>query len=366
VTGELQLDRLWLTDFRNYDSVDLELSPGLTVITGANGNGKTNLLEAVGYLATQRSFRGAPAEAMVRSGSSSAVLRSEGRRDGRAFLVEAELPAQGRARMQVNRQRVRRARDLAEALVVSVFTPDDLELVKGGPGGRRRYLDDTLVALHPPHDQLQRELDRVLRQKGALLKQARGRATADVRTTLEVWNDKLVDVGERLAEARATLLGELEPWVQTATADIAAPAAVAVTLRYRADWRAEGLEAALGRVADDEVRRGVCLVGPQRDDVAVELNGLPSRTHASQGEQRTLTLALRLGAHRLLTATLGAPPVLLLDDIFSELDPARSEALLAQLPAGQALLTTAGPPPPAARPDRLVQVDGGVLEAVSG
>ena len=161
----MRVDRLWLTDFRNYESADLTLAPGLTVVVGDNGEGKTNLLDAVGYLASLASFRGAPDDALVRQGTERAVVRAEADRDGRSLLIEAEIVAGGRNRVQVNRQPLRRSRDLLGALRTSAFSPDDLVLVKGGPAERRRYLYDTLVALHPRNDQLRGDLDRILRQR---------------------------------------------------------------------------------------------------------------------------------------------------------------------------------------------------------
>lgn len=355
--------QVWLTDFRNHPATEVELAPGLTVVTGRNGEGKTNLLEALGYLSTGRSFRGAPVEALVRQGADVAAVRVAGERTGREFLVEAELRAGGRSRFQLNRQRVARTRDLYDALLVSVFTPDDLEMVKGSPAGRRTYLDDTLVACRPRHEALCRDVERILRQKSALLKQARGSLGGEVRTTLDVWNDQLTEAGTRLGDARAALLDSLGPHVEEAYRDIARQDA-RVALDYRSTWRTAGLRAALAEIEVDEVRRGVCLVGPHRDDVGITLDGLPSRTHASQGEQRTLALALRLGAHRLVAEAAGVTPVLLLDDIFSELDPVRSAALLAHLPPGQAVLTTASALPEGVTPDLVLDVVGGRVDPV--
>jgi len=350
--------QVWLTDFRNHAATEVELASGLSVITGRNGEGKTNLLEALGYAATGRSFRGASVESLVRQGADVAAVRVAGARGGREFLVEAELRVGGRSRFQLNRQRVNRTRDLYDALLVSVFTPDDLDVVKGAPAGRRTYLDDTLVSCRPRHEALCRDVERILRQKSALLKQARGSLGGEVRTTLDVWNDQLTEAGTRLGEARVALLDALGPRVEQAYRDIAQQDAH-VTLEYRSDWREAGLRAALAAAEVDEVRRGVCLVGPHRDDVAVTLDGLPSRSHPSQGEQRTLALALRLGAHRLVGDAAGVYPVLLLDDIFSELDPVRSSALLAHLPPGQAVLTTASGLPEGVSPDLVLQVVGG-------
>ena len=184
----MRLARLWLTDFRSYASADIAFAQGLTALLGQNGEGKTNVMEAIGYLATLSSFRGAPSDALVRSGASSAIVRAEGEREGRQLLIEAEIAATGRGRVQVNKQKLARTRDLLGALRVSVFAPDDLELVKGGPAERRRYLDDALVARRPAFDSLRSDLDRILRQRNALLKQAGGRLSPEVEATLMVWD----------------------------------------------------------------------------------------------------------------------------------------------------------------------------------
>ncbi len=356
----MRVTRLWLTNFRNYENADFEPDPeGLTVIVGSNGEGKTNLLEAIGYLATLSSFRGAPSDALVRQGSASAVIRAEGEREERSLLIEAEINTAGRDRVQVNRQPLKRTRDLLGAVRVSVFAPDDLVLVKGGPGERRRFLDDVLVGLHPKFDALQRDVDRVLRQRNSLLRQSGGRVTPEVESTLDVWDAKLTSAGLALTEAREDLVARLEPEIAKAY-DQVAHAAADVTVSYQRSWSG-ALADAIAASRVDDLRRGVSLVGPHRDEVALSIAGLPGRTHASQGEQRSLALALRLAAHRIVGDAVGASPVLLLDDVFSELDPERSEALLTHLPPGQALLTTAGVVPESARPAKLVRVQGGAI-----
>ncbi|MEI7622979.1 MAG: DNA replication/repair protein RecF [Actinomycetes bacterium] len=351
----MRLSRLWLTDFRSYTNADIEFAPGLTALLGANGEGKTNVMEAIGYLATLSSFRGAPNDALVRSGAASAILRAEGEREGRQLLIEAELSATGRGRVQVNKQKLARTRDLLGALRVSVFAPDDLELVKGGPANRRQYLDEALVARRPSLDSLRSDLDRILRQRNALLKQSGGRLRPDVEATLAVWDAKLIETGEALADARSELVDELAPALDLAYAQVAGRP-VPVHTTYDAPWREQGLAGALEAARTDELRRGVSLVGPHRDDLVILLDGLPARTHASQGEQRSLALALRLAAHRVVTDATGSPPILLLDDVFSELDPDRSAALLAHLPVGQTVLSSAAGLPPGALPDLVLRV----------
>lgn len=357
----MHLARVWLTDFRSYLTAEVDLDPGLTAVVGANGEGKSNLLEAIGWMGGLKSFRGAPTEALVRVGAERAIVRGEGRRKGRELLVECEIAPGGRSRMLVNRQPVRRARDGLEFLRAVVFSPDDLELVKGGPGERRRYLDDLLVALDPRLDATRSDLDRILRQRSALLKQSRGRLSPEVEATLDVWDARLTTTGEALADARATLVEQLGPAVATAYEDLAGGGEVG--LRYAPAWRAGGLLAALHEVRRDELRRGVSLVGPHRDELDLTVEGLPARTHASQGEQRTLALALRLAGARLVAAALDTPPLLLLDDVFSELDPDRSAALLAHLPPGQTIITTATALPPGAVPGRVLRVAGGIVTA---
>jgi DNA replication and repair protein RecF len=350
----MHLERLWLTDFRNYTDAEFAPAPdGITVVTGANGEGKTNLIEAVGYLATLHSLRGSPAEAMVRVGApgARAVVRTASWREGRKMLIEAEIHAAGRDRVQVNGQPLRRSRDLLGALQVSVFLPDDLFLVKGAPQGRRDYLDQLLVALHPRHDATIAEVERVIRQRNALLKSvAPGRPIADdVKVTLDVWDSKLAQAGEDLAVAREQLTADLLSPARAAYGEVAFAAAArgrhSIGLCYHRSWEGPLLDALRSARADD-LRRGVTTVGPHRDELGLSIGGQPARTHASQGEHRCLALALRLAGHGLVTGRIRSAPVLLLDDVFSELDSVRSEALLAVLPRGQAVLTTAGEPPP--------------------
>ncbi len=336
------------------------------MVLGANAQGKTNLLEAIGWLATTSSFRGTPDDALVREGAACAVVRAEGEREGRELLIEAEIRPGGRDRVLVNRQPLKRARDLLGALRVSVFSPDDLALVKAGPAGRRSYLDDGLVALHPRNDALLGDLERVLRQRNALLKQSGGRRSGDIESTLDVWDSKLSVVGEAVAAARSDLVARLQPELAKAYSGLVAGGERSeVTAVYRAAWSeadgGPGLAAALAAGRDDDLRRGVSLVGPHRDELDLAIGGMAARTHASQGEQRSVALALRLAMHQVVRDAVGEPPVLLLDDVFSELDATRGAALVAMMPAGQAILTTASDLPPGAEAERVMRVVAGTI-----
>jgi DNA replication and repair protein RecF len=280
-------------------------------------------------------------------------------------LVEAAIRSVGRNRVLVNKQPSTRRRDLVEHLRVTVFAPDDLELVKGSPSLRRGYLDDLLEATAPRFASVRAELERVLRQRNALLR-ARVRNVED-RTTLEVLDDRLVAVAAELVRGRLRLADRLVPLVAVAYASLAGDDA-GFDARYAAGWTDDAVEhdavedqlrAALVALRGREQDRGITLVGPHRDDWRLELHALDARHHASQGEQRTLALALRLGGHHLVSEVIDAEPVLLLDDVFSELDAHRAAALVRNLPAAQTLLTTAGLVPEGVAADAWWRVDAG-------
>ena len=357
------IEHLELADFRNYSQASFDFTRGITAIVGRNAQGKTNVAEAMGFLATLESFRLAPTAALIRDGADTAVIRATVRHDdGRELLVEIQIPRQGRTTVLVNRQRLQRTRDLLGVLRVTVFSPDDLELVKGAPSERRRFCDETLVSLAIKNDALRLDLDRVLRQRNTLLKQCNGRLTEEVGFTLDVWDERMATVGDELGQARADLVARLQPVAEEAYQQLAGRP-LAVGLRYEPEWRRQGLAAALRSSRTDDVRRGLSTVGPHRDDVELTLGSMPARTHASQGEMRSLALSLRLAAHRLVASATDMTPLLILDDVLSELDPERCEALLAHLPPGQVVITTASPLPEAARPDRTLRIEQGRVEA---
>ncbi len=352
----MQLSTVWLKDFRSYEELEVELHPGFTAILGPNGVGKTNLLEAISLLATLQSFRRAPTESLIRRGADRAIVRATGIRDDREVLVELEL-AKGRVRAQVNRQKLKRTRDLLGALRITLFAPDDLALVKDGPGIRRDFVDDLLVALDPQADAVRSDLDRIVKQRNALLRQSSGRLDDAAAMTLDIWDAKLVAVGEHLTVRRENLLHDLMPLVTAAYRKLSAEQ-TEVVATYLRSWSTESMAGAVAEARNNDVRRGVTTVGPHRDDIRLRLEDFDSRTEASQGEQRTLALALRLAGHQLVTDRLGEPPLLLLDDVLSELDPDRARALLDSLPPGQTVVTSASGLPEGTVPDQILVHSG--------
>ncbi len=363
--------RLWVTDFRCLREIDVELASGLTVLQGANGQGKTSLLEAVGWVARARSFRGVTDAMLVRSGADEAIVRAEVATAGRQQLFEAEIRAVGRNRILCNRQTVTRARDLHGLLRVTVFAPDDLVLVKGGPSERRTYLDELLAMLAARYDAARSDFERVLKQRNALLRS--GVRDEEARVTLDVFDEQLVHAGAELTRGRLRLLERLVPSIAAAyemLADDARPIGAA----YMSESAPEPLTAADAELIEDRLReslvqrrraeidRGITLVGPHRDELHLSIEGLDARYQASQGEQRTLALALRLAGHLVVRELAGAAPVLLLDDVFSELDAKRAAALVHNLPPGQTLLTTAGELPPDVVAERTLVMRAGSIE----
>ncbi len=356
--------QLELVDFRSYERLDLRLSDGVTAIIGPNGVGKTNVVEALSLLATLKSFRGAPTESLVRRGATTAFVRAVGERDGREVSIDLEL-AKGKSRAQVNKQRLQRSRDLLGALRVTVFAPDDLALVKEGPALRRDFLDDVIVALDPSADGVLRDVDRILKQRNSLLRQSNGRLDEAAEGTLDVWDMKLAAAGEHLTVRRENTLGQLMPGVAAAYDELASESSD-VTAFYDRSWTDDSLGVGLAAARDHDVRRGTTSVGPHRDDVSLRVNGFDSRVEASQGEQRTLALALRLAGHRLVADRLGEPPLLLLDDVLSELDPDRARILLATLPPGQTIITSASELPSGTVPDQTLRPGGsGFIESAA-
>jgi DNA replication and repair protein RecF len=363
----VHLRRLAVADFRSWERAELDLEPGVSVLVGPNGVGKTNLVEAVGYLATLGSHRVAGDAPLVRRGAERAVARATVVHEGRELTVELEI-APGRAnRARVNRAPVARPRDVLGILRTVLFAPEDLALVRGDPAERRRFLDDLLVARRPRFAAVRADYDRVLKQRSALLKTARAGGGTDLRT-LDVWDGHLARHGAALLAGRLELVAGLAAPATEAFAEVA-PSSAPIALVYRSSpdevltADADALEPllldALTRVRRQEVERGVCLVGPHRDDLELRLGDGPAKGYASHGESWALALALRLASYRLLCAD-GVEPVLILDDVFAELDERRRRALAGVAARAEQVLVTA------AVADDVPSGLGGVRFAVSG
>lgn len=364
----MHLDRLWIADFRNYANAEMSFpADGLTAIVGDNGQGKTNLLEAIAYAASFRSFRGAQPDSLVKRNAEASVVRALGFRGDRELLIECEIKPTGRTRALVNKQVLRRSNDIADALMATVFSPDDLDLVKSGPAVRRGYLDDLLASTDRRADQAQRDLERVLKQRNTLLRQSGGRLDGTIASTLDVWDAKFSEAGEICGTLRQKLVEELRPHVAAAYRALASDDDGTVEMHISTIWRAEdggrGLISSLIESRQSDLARGATSVGPHRDELSLSISGMPARTHASQGEQRTLALALRLASHRYTQELTGEPPLLLLDDVFSELDSSRSSALVRELPPGQIFLSTTSLPPAGMTAAARLVVSHGSVEA---
>jgi DNA replication and repair protein RecF len=344
---------LGLRDFRSWANVELELTPGRTVFVGSNGFGKTNLVEALWYSSTLGSHRVATDAPLVRVGAQRAVVSTIVVNEGRECAVDLEITAGRANKARLNRSPVRSPREIVGVLRAVLFAPEDLALVRGDPGDRRRYLDDLATVRRPRVAAIRADYDKVLRQRTALLKSASGarfRGDRGALDTLDVWDGHLATHGAELMAARMTLVNELAPEVQKSY-QLLAPASRPASIAYHASIETEPdradvdvlRTALLEKMAarrDAELERGVCLVGPHRDDLELRLGEQPAKGFASHGESWSIALALRLAAYELLRAD-GSDPVLLLDDVFAELDTSRREALAAAAATAEQVLVTA-------------------------
>jgi DNA replication and repair protein RecF len=356
---------LTLSSFRSYEGAELALTPGVTTLVGENGQGKTNLVEAIGYVASLASHRVATDAPLVRFGTDQAIIRCAVVRSGREQLVELEINPGRANRARLGRAAQTRPRDILGTLRTVLFAPEDLALVKGDPGTRRRFVDDLLVARQPRWAGVRADYERIVKQRNALLKSAapvlrrgnrgahrpadpRQQPGADARVgalhTLDVWNSHLAQVGAQLVYARLRILRDLGPHLREAYAQVSDGAGEAVlqyasSLHESAAQRLAGGEVpepdelsdlileSLEEVRTGEIERGVGLVGPHRDDIVLTLGELPAKGYASHGESWSFALGLKLAAYRLLRTDLGEDPVLILDDVFAELDSGRRQRL---------------------------------------
>lgn len=343
----MELAWLELTDFRSYREIRWEPESGVNLLVGPNAVGKTNLLESIGYLASLRSFRKATDSVLVRDGGARAIVRGEVKGAVTSTLIEVELPRKGRRRAQVNRTRLVRLADLLGKMRCVVFLPDDLDIVKRGPRYRRELLDSIAVQIRPAAYQDQYEYDRTLRQRNALLKQW-GRRVDDA--ALDAWDERLARTGGRVIERRQSTIRAIAGAAGAAYRDISGTA-TRLSIAYRPSWDGGGAESggttgveealfeALQQARAVDLERRVTTVGPHRDDVALMLDRRDARVRASQGEQRSSILSIRVAAHLAIARATGEPPILLLDDVFSELDRGRAGALATALPEAQTFVT---------------------------
>lgn len=364
--------QLSLVDFRNYATLDVSLVAGPNVFVGSNGQGKTNLVEAIAYLSVLGSHRVSTDQALIRSGADAAIVRARLEHADRDVLLEVQLNRTGANRAQVNRVAVK-PRELPRHIATVLFAPEDLALVRGEPSGRRRFLDQLLVQLVPRFAGVIADYERVLKQRNSLLKSARGaRVSGDALSTLDLWDERLVELGSAIIDGRADLVERLRPHVSAAYTAIAGSghrADLALELTTRGSQPEDGAAAipdavpadegtasesaagsatadqfrsALTRVRRAELDRGLSLVGPHRDDLTLVLNELPARGYASHGESWSFALSLKLASAALLRAEsqLG-DPVVVLDDVFAELDESRRAQLAAAIGDYEQVLITA-------------------------
>ncbi|MGQ0629915.1 MAG: DNA replication/repair protein RecF [Sporichthyaceae bacterium] len=372
----MHVESLGLADFRSYAQVEVDLVAGPCAFVGPNGQGKTNLVEAVGYLATLSSHRVATDAPLVRAGAERAVVRAGLVRADRRALLEVEITSGKANRARINSSAVPRARDVLGMLRTVLFAPEDLEIVKGDPAARRRFLDDLLVADIPRMSGVRADYDRVLKQRNALLKTAGATVRSgrgDLRT-LEVWDTHLAETGADLLFARLRLVQKLQPLVDKAYDEVSSGGGPA-TMNYKSSLGHDvdlagdralltaALLEAIAAARSAELDRGICLVGPHRDDLVLHLGALPTRGYASHGECWSYALALRLAAFELLRETggEGMDPVLILDDVFAELDGERRRRLARLVGRADQVLITAAVPG-----DVPAELDGARYDVMSG
>ena len=373
----MYLEKLSLTDFRSYAQVDLSFEPGVTVLVGYNGIGKTNLMEAIGYLATLSSHRVSSDAPLLRFGTERALIRAKLVRGGQSTVLELEINGSRANRGRINRSNPVRARDILGICQTVLFAPEDLALVKGDPSNRRRFLDELMVSLMPRHSATRTDYDRVLKQRNALLKSGRtGKFTAGHEATLDVWDQHMARAGAELLHARLELVERIRPHLKAAYAKLTdgskeADAIYRSTLQDMMDDDAAGVGYAAGPAAvergedlrelsvDDltdryvqafaasrrkELERGISLVGPHRDDVELILGEAPAKGYASHGETWSMCLSLRLASYYVMlddARTGGSAPILILDDVFAELDVQRRRKLAAIVSGAEQVLVTA-------------------------
>lgn len=362
----MHLTFLALKDFRSYEELSLQLDPGVTVFIGSNGYGKTNIIEAIGYLTTLSSHRVSTDAPLVRTGAESAYLKGVVENLGRSTTIELEINPSRANRGRINQNAQRSAREIIGHLRSVLFAPEDLTLVKGDPSERRKFLDNLLVLRNPRYASIISDYERVLKQRNALLKSAAGMRKVDVSalSTLEVWDQQLINIGSELITARIQLVNALAEPVSRNYANLADGHEISLVY-ISSIWQgksnpqgvdlsavSEAFQTALDAARKSEFERGITLAGPHRDDLLLSLRAHPLKGYASQGESWSYALALKLASYDLLRND-GVEPILILDDVFSELDNKRRERLSALISNNEQILITAAVPE-----DLPVELDG--------
>ena len=343
----MRISSLELRDFRNHANLSLTFPPGATTIVGRNGRGKTNIVEAINYLATLGSHRVSSDFPLLRHGTTQAKIKAEVHKDDRTASIEVEINDGKQNRVTLNGSALSRPRDVLGLVHTVVFAPEDLSLVKGDPGDRRKYIDDFATQLSPRIAAVRSDFDKVLKQRNALLKSAGRRALSEsAKQTLDVWNDQFVSHAVNLAEVRLDALSHLRPFIES-HGDAISGNTEQLRATYSSKWLTSTdddletqLRSALAERQQDEIDRGLTLVGPHRDDLEIELAGLTAKHFASHGQSWSIALALRLATFDVLRIH-HDDPILILDDVFAELDVRRRERLIASLEGVEQTLVTA-------------------------
>jgi DNA replication and repair protein RecF len=344
---------LEVVDFRSYEWAQLDLAAGPVVFVGANGQGKTNLVEAIAYAASLDSHRAHSDAPLVAAGADRAIIRLTACVGSRDVRIELEVNAGRANRARLNGAPLPRTRDVLGVLRCVTFAPEDLRLVKGDPADRRRFLDGVMIQAAPRYAGIRSDFERALKQRNALLRAGAAGRRDDFDASLRVWNDRYLPLAVELTWGRLNAVRRLTSPVAAAYAEIS-PTADTAAISYEAASGADAagsrqdvadlLVGAIRQRHDEEVRRGMTLVGPHRDDVAISLNAMPAKTHASHGEAWSLALALRLASFDVLDEIGGDPPVLILDDVFAELDQMRRSRLVGAARRAEQTLVTAAVP----------------------
>ena len=346
----MRVNSLSLANYRNYAQLDIKLLPGVNLLIGKNGQGKTNLVEAIRYCSTLSSHR-SPASALIKADKPQASIGIELENDGKKLKLGIELNKESSNRHSLNGNIVKKSAEILGALTTVIFSPEDIDLIRRDPSTRRAFLNELGIQLRPSYYQTLQDYERVLKQRNALLKSARGKSNIDL-STLELWDEKLVSLGVKIIQNRESLIEDLLPRVSEKYSQISkSQSEIQITQisSFDIDYReltteeiTQGLETSIEKLRQDEIDRGMTLIGPQRDELHIQLNGLSAKEHASQGEAWSLALSMKLASAELIAdSSSTGKPVMILDDVFSVLDSSRREALTEFVTGYEQVLITA-------------------------